>query len=560
MTISYTPISLAYHGIAFTLGVILHLSVFRQGEWNIHALSVLQYFAVFVGIFTCTLGLFLGSEKCTTWTAISITSTATLSTLVGLFTSMLIYRGFFHPLKGYPGPFFSRFSSLYITFQAFKNRRLFEELQLLHKTYGDIVRIGPNELSILDPHALQALHSTNSPCTKGPWYSIEHPVKSLQMTRDKEEHTRRRKVWDMAFSSKCLRRYEGWVAEYTTRLLQQIEASQDESLDISMWFNFYSFDVMGNLAFGKSFDMLSNGTKHPFMELTHSHMLMAGSLSRLAWIFPLLKRIPILNLKTRELEERIKQLVDWRIKNEPDVPDIFSWILRDYCGLSKPTGQETLNLYGDAQLIAVAGSDTTAASLTCLFFELAINPQALHNIQKEIDRYHLEYSTPDHQSLSKLSYLQACINESMRLYPLLPSGLQRITPPEGLQVGSIRLPGDTIVSIPSYAFNRDERLFKNADQFIPERWKTMTELTRDSSLFTPFSIGKYSCVGRQLGLMEIRFVASQILRVFDVKLANCNTAKEFHGSLRDSFTLTCPSLHLVFTRRDIWTPSPISEK
>jgi hypothetical protein len=81
-----------------------------------------------------------------------------------------------------------------------------------------------------------------------------------------------------------------------------------------MWFNFYSFDVMGDLAFGKSFDMLSNGTKHPFMELTHSHMLVAGSLSRLAWIFPLLKRISIFNQKTCELEERIKQLVDWRIK------------------------------------------------------------------------------------------------------------------------------------------------------------------------------------------------------------------------------------------------------
>ncbi|KAK2488071.1 Cytochrome P450 monooxygenase fck2, partial [Fusarium oxysporum f. sp. albedinis] len=493
-------------------------------------LEHLQYFAIFEGIFTCALRLFLGSEKCTTWTVISIALTATLSTLVGLFTSMLIYRGFFHPLKGYPGPFFSRFSSLYITFQVFKNRRLFEELQLFHKTYGDIVRIGNQR------------------------------IQPFKARIDKEEHTRRRRVWDMAFSSKCLRRYEDRVAEYTTQLLQHIEALQDEPLDISMWFNFYSFDVMGDLAFGKSFDMLSNGTKHPFMELTHSHMLVAGSLSRLAWIFPLLKRISIFNQKTCELEERIKQLVDWRIKNEPDVPDIFSWILRDYFGLSKATGQETLNLYGDAQLITVAGSDTTAASLTCLFFELAINPQALHNVQEEIDRYHLEYSTLDHQNLSKLSYLQACINESIRLYPLLPSGLQRITPPEGLQVGSIRLPGDTIVSIPSYAFNRDERLFKNADQFIPERWTTMTELTRDSSLFTPFSIGKYSCVGRQLGLMEIRFVASQILRVFDVKLANSNTAKEFASGLRDSFTLACPSLHLVFTRRDIWTPSPISEK
>ena len=149
MTTLYTPINLAYHGIAFALGVTLHLSIFRRGEWNIYALSILQYFAIFEGIFTCVLRLFLGSEKCTTWIVVSIALTATLSTLVGLFTSMLIYRGFFHPLKGYPGPFFSRFSSLYITFRAFKNRRLFEELQLLHKTYGDIVRIGNQRIQPL---------------------------------------------------------------------------------------------------------------------------------------------------------------------------------------------------------------------------------------------------------------------------------------------------------------------------------------------------------------------------------------------------------------------------
>ncbi|KAF4338666.1 pisatin demethylase cytochrome P450 [Fusarium beomiforme] len=327
-----------------------------------------------------------------------------------------------------------------------------------------------------------------------------------------------------------------------------------------MWFNFYGFDVMGDLAFGKSFDMLKTGTTHPFMELVHAHVALVGSLSHLAWIFPLLKRIPILNQENCELQERITHLVEWRMKNEPNAPDIFSWILSSYYDLGKPTFQDTVNLYGDCQLIAVAGSDTTASSLTCLFFELAINAQAQHNLQDELDRYYLERSTPDHSSLSKLSYLQACINESMRLYPVIPSGLQRLTPSDGLQVGDMRLPGDTIVSIPSYVFNRDERLFTHADQFIPERWTTMTELTQDFSLFAPFSIGKYSCVGKQLGLMEIRLVASQILKRFDVKLANHSATKDFPTGLRDSFTLAAPSLWLVFTPRDAWTSSSASEK
>ncbi|KAF5723095.1 pisatin demethylase cytochrome P450 [Fusarium mundagurra] len=200
--------------------------------------------------------------------------------------------------------------------------------------------------------------------------------------------------------------------------------------------------------------MLKNGTAHPFMELVHSNMLMAGSLSHLTWIFPLLKRIPVFNRKNLEFQGWLKQQVDWRQKNKPDLPDVFSWILSDYDALNKPTAQDTINLRGDAQLIAVAGSDTTAASLACLFFELAVNPEACLHLQRELDQYYAEHDKPDHSSLSKLRYLQACINESMRLYPAIPSGLQRMTPPEGLDIGNTHLPGDTTVTIPTYTFNR----------------------------------------------------------------------------------------------------------
>lgn len=104
------------------------------------------------------------------------------------------------------------------------------------------------------------------------------------------------------------------MAGYTTQLFEQIEASQGTPIDVSLWFNFYSFDVMGDLAFGRTFDMLKNGTAHPFMKLVHSNMLMAGSLSHLTWIFPLLKRIPILNQKSLEFRGWLKQQVDWRQK------------------------------------------------------------------------------------------------------------------------------------------------------------------------------------------------------------------------------------------------------
>lgn len=61
---------------------------------------------------------------------------------------------------------------------------------------------GPSELSITHPKAVGTIHSAQSLCTKGPWYDGMHPRTSLQMTRDKTDHARRRKIWDRGFSSR----------------------------------------------------------------------------------------------------------------------------------------------------------------------------------------------------------------------------------------------------------------------------------------------------------------------------------------------------------------------
>jgi cytochrome P450 family 628 len=85
---------------------------------------------------------------------------------------------------------------------------------------------------------------------------------------------------------------------------------------------------------------------------------------------------------------------------------------------------------------------------------LALHPDALAKLQAEIDDYKNAHEESDLISLSKLQYLQACIDESLRLYPVVPSGLPRMTPPEGMQIDDVYIPGDTIVHNPSYTMYR----------------------------------------------------------------------------------------------------------
>ncbi|CEJ54952.1 Putative Cytochrome P450 monooxygenase [Penicillium brasilianum] len=229
---------------------------------------------------------------------------------------------------------------------------------------------------------------------------------------------------------------------------------------------------MGDLSFGKSFNMLVDGKAAYILKQLHSDMKSIGLFSRLTWLFPFFKRIPGLN-------------ADYLITgNKPDRPYVFSWVLAAYESGPK-TKQDLLDLHGDAYLIVVAGSDTTAATLTNLFFYIASEPSWQVELQKELDAL----SNLSQDKLVGLNVLEALINESLRLHPPVPSGTQRMTPSEGITIGDQYIPGDVMVCIPSHTIFRDGRIFDRPKEFLPERWTTQPELVKDPSAFIPFNAG-----------------------------------------------------------------------
>ncbi|CAJ0552460.1 Ff.00g064390.m01.CDS01 [Fusarium sp. VM40] len=543
------PRSLELLASAFASGCVLHILLWRRGEWDLLALPIVQAYAalpiIVTGITRLAEARGLLNDTSLTFTAIMVLE---ITHIMGIFSSILIYRILFHPLNCFPGPLIARISNFYPTYLRMKNLRLFEEVEDLHHRHGDFVRLGPTEISIIDPKAVEAIYAARSPCTKGPFYNVLHPRIPLNMIRDHKEHHTRRKVWDRAFSSKALHDYEPRVTGYTSELLSRLAELQGRTINASDWFNFYSFDVMGDLAFGKCFNMLRGGVKHYFMSALHASMTLNGYVAHTSWIYPFLKLIPAINAENKKFWLWCQSQVDGRSKSKPDNPDVFSWILEEY-ERSPKTKQAKLNLDGEAYLIAVAGSDTTAATLTSLFFEIGSNPAQIVKLRNEIDDYFSQRDYADPSSLAALAHLNAVINETLRLHPPVPSGLQRVTPPQGLMVGDTMIPGNTIVQVPLHTIQRDKRHFARPLEFIPERWTSSPELTMNGSVFAPFSIGRYSCVGKQLGLMELRFVVAHVVRAFDFRLADGQTKEDFLLSKRDTFTLSLPKLDMVFLSR-----------
>ncbi|KAI9036030.1 cytochrome P450 [Aspergillus affinis] len=494
---SYTP-SL----VGAATGIGTHVLLYRHGEWDEKAPSILfTYVLLTIFAFAPKWGEGFGLSLPCQWVGYTV-----FWHILGVYASMLFYRVFLHRLKHFPGPFFAKISNLYATLLAGKKMQFYTETEKLHKRFGDYVRLGPTELSITDPEAIVALHGPQTPVSKGPWYGIFGDRISLQLERDKKIHARRKKVWDRGLNDKSLRLYESRVVKYANQLVDVIEQHVDTSIDMAKWCNYYAFDVMGDLSFGKSFGMLLNSGDTFFLNSLHATMKSVGLLGHLVWLFPFFVSTPILNRENLRFWAGVDAKVKDRMDNEPESPDVFSWLLESYRNGPK-TKQDTLNLRTDAFLIVVAGSDTTAATLTNIFFHLATEPDLKKQLQFDLDKLE-DFS---HQNLTQLDLLDAVINETLRLHP---------------------------------------RNFERPTEFLPSRWTTELQLVKNRSVFIPFNSGAYSCVGKRLALMELRCVTAQLLSRYDVSLAPGQSKEAFLEGAHDYFTLTTAPLQLMWRRRE----------
>jgi cytochrome P450 len=139
----------------------------------------------------------------------------------------------------------------------------------------------------------------------------------------------------------------------------------------------------------------------------------------------------------------------------------------------------------------------------------------------------------------------------MRLHPAVPSGVQRETPPEGITLPDQRyIPGETLIYMPIHTLHRDERYFTSAAEFKPERWTDEApELIKDKRAFMPFGTGAYNCVGQKLAMVEMKTVAANLVRLFEISFVGKDRGESVVKGTRDCFTLNVGPLDVKLTPR-----------
>ncbi|KAG0646070.1 Cytokinin biosynthesis 2 [Hyphodiscus hymeniophilus] len=472
--------------------------------------------------------------------ALMVESCAVLS----LWMNTLIYRAFSHPLKEFPGPFGAKLSKFWSLKQVIDSKvRWYQVVGELKNKYGDYVRTGPRELVIFDPEAIVPILGFNSKTRKGPFYGAME--QSLHTTRDHDFHKMRRKVWDLAFKQ-TLADYGPSIEEFTDSLLARVASSGGKPLALNDLCIHYSYDVMSALAFGDSTRFLegkSTKTATKILDNIREGIVAVGALLHVPWILTVVESISFAG-PMMEFNRWSAEQVDKRSQMKNPRPDIMGHLLEH----TEDTAAGRRLLNADSRVIIGAGSDTTASALTVLFVLLATNPSYQKKLRDEVE---IIFANSTYNSAKPQVLLDGIINEALRLYPPVTFLSQRVTPAEGLTIGKVHIPPDTVVSVGTFSIHHDARNFLRPDEFIPERWSSQPDLILNKSAFIPFSVGAYNCPGRGLAMMELRSVISRTVQEFDISTSDMHEfdTRGFFDGIKDHFTSGVPRCEMVFQKR-----------
>ncbi|KAI8882446.1 cytochrome P450 [Backusella circina FSU 941] len=461
-------------------------------------------------------------EKIGKITAISVATFYTLNKC---------YDAFFGPLARLPGPFITRFMDLPKLVYDIPRGTMYQKLIALHEEFGETVRLGPRAVSISNKDMIKQALVTED-LVKAPIYDLfaRDGTYTLFSTRDKVFHKQRRRIISPAFSIKYLNSLEPFMTSVTQTLLDKIgrdiQATQDQEgygvTDIWVLMQCLALDVIGETAFGKTFEMIEHNNH--FVPGAITHEMKAAAFRAM---FPMIQRIfyPSASKTNPKLEGFLKEIINGRLQVQDGEKrkDILQSLIDSQQATNEDDRLTAEAIMTETVLFLIAGSETTSNTLGFVIIELLRHPDKLSKIYAEIDAIPLEEGQKlfSHEQLKHLPYLNAVINETLRLDAVAAGGLQRITTRDTVLGGVLPLPKGIVVSSNVMGIQTNSKHWHQPLTFKPERWiqdeHTVPNERDDLDAFIPFSLGSRNCIGKNFALQEMRVALACLLKYYDIQ-------------------------------------------
>ncbi|KAL7823123.1 cytochrome P450 [Trichoderma gracile] len=475
-----------------------------------------------------------------------------LGVLLLSITTIVLYRLFLHPLARIPGPKLAAVSNIWHAYHA-RNGHMFDLGRRLHREYGPLVRVGPNELWFNSTEAFDKIYSSTKGFEKTDFYlatSLNWPKidaflrphfadgLDLLSERDMKRYRLQRRLIGRVYQTANVVKFEAAVDDVIKQVIARLEALNGTEIDLKEWMHIIAVECLGASVLSWSPGLLKAGTDWG----SSAHSYLGWRRKSVMGLFPTLTKLTLRsnlfewifrdlwNLKYvappgfRTFFPDVAKRISRRIKStlKPNAPkDNRADLLADLIQLHKDKPDFTENyLRKMAMTNFGAGHETMASTLTSIFTMIGTHDEVQRRVRQEVR------SATDASSYAgtlQLQYMRAAAREAMRLHPVLSMSLPRRVPDAGAHIHGHFIPGGTTVGCNPVALHRNADIVTgpDPDAYDPDRW--LGGESSETRLMERYSLnwggGPRTCPGKNLAEMVVYKVVSALFERFDVEVA-----------------------------------------
>ncbi|RFU72325.1 cytochrome p450 [Trichoderma arundinaceum] len=441
---------------------------------------------------------------------------------------VVIYRLWFSPLAKFPGPKFAAATFWYeFYYDYWLDGQYLFEVEKMHKKYGPIIRVNPNELSIHDPDFYNEIYVTES---KRRTNSYDVFCKGIDfdgshlLTTDHDLHKKRRKPLEGFFSRKGITQLQPMLAEVALHLESRFRELEGKNTVIRLdhAFSAFSGDIIGRICLGTG-DRGSHGDRFlddpnfasDWYNVIHTIVRSIPLFTGFPQIIQVLSLLPENFLLWRALQQIRLANSDQSKKDANDIS-----IFRHIANSDMPEEERTEErLAKEAQVLLGGGTASTARTIGFASYYILSRPELRSRLEAELKEPMANWpqQVPTWAELEHLPLLQAIIKESLRLSYGVMHRLPRVFPDQPIQYKDYVIPIGAPVGMSAYLMHSDPQVYPNPGEFTPERWMGDVSPAMYRS-YVPFCRGSRNCLGMNLAMAEMSLILAVLYRSNGPKL------------------------------------------
>ena len=363
------------------------------------------------------------------------------------------------------------------------------------------------------------------------WNDISGPI---LLGETGSEWQWRRKAWNPEFTSNSLSKYVEIISQACEQVIEILkEASPPKEVQVDPLFVELTMRVICSLLLGIPVDRTSTSHEGPPLEVlkVYEAMSIVGyrflrqAIGEKIWM----KYLPTKNsldywaarrYLAKFLTPRVDLALRIREQNKTDL-SLLSPLFQESMLVKIAAKEPKYNrktLIAESVELLIAGTDTTAHTLSFAVGELSLNQRVFQQAQDIVDQAWQSLGGINTESLKELAYIRAIIKETLRLYSVASGSTSLQTQRDTVIEGKM-IPRGTGVSWSMLAAGRDPEVYANPEEFLPERWLDKSRETNSLPMID-FGSGPHRCLGEHLSMLEATMMLALLLRNFDWELLN----------------------------------------